>query len=273
MNNRGRVLTVLAVLFALLSTVGCSKLRARDQLNKGVQAYKNAKYEDAIEHFKDAVQLDPSLTNARLYLATAYMGQYIPGADSPDNNRFAEQAIDTFKQVLDLHPPKEQQIHSLKGIASMYFQQKKFAEADEYYKKIAELDPNDPETYYSLAVIDWMQAYQPDQKARAELGLKPTEELKDKKACEQLKTDNSQRVEDGIQNLQKALQLRPDYDDAMAYLNLLYRQRAEYECEEPDARKADLKTADEWVDKTMATKKAKAEKAGPTGIVTTESTQ
>jgi tetratricopeptide (TPR) repeat protein len=273
MNKSGRVLTVLAVLLALFSTVGCNKLRARDQLNKGVLAYKNAKYEDAIEHFKNAVELDPSLTNARLYLATAYMGQYIPGADSPDNNRYAAQAIDTFREVLDQHPPKEQQIHSLKGIASMYFQQKKFPEAKEYYLKIAELDPNDPETYYSLAVIDWMQAYQPDQKARAELGLKPTDELKDKKACDQLQQANAQRVEDGIQNLQKALQIRPDYDDAMAYLNLLYRQRAEYECDNPDSRKADLKTADEWVDKTMATKKAKAEKAGPTGIVTTDTTQ
>jgi Tfp pilus assembly protein PilF len=97
--------------------------------------------------------------------------------------------------------------------------------------------------------------------------------LKDKKACDQLQQANSQRVEDGIQNLQKALQIRPDYDDAMAYLNLLYRQRAEYECDNPDSRKADLKTADEWVDKTMATKKAKAEKAGPTGIVTTDTTQ
>jgi hypothetical protein len=61
------------------------------------------------------------------------MGQYIPGADSPDNNRYADEAIDTFKQVLDQHPPKEQQIHSLKGIASMYFQEKKFPQAQEYY--------------------------------------------------------------------------------------------------------------------------------------------
>ena len=115
MNKSGRVLTVLAVLLALISTVGCNKLRARDQLNKGVQAYKNAKYEDAIEHFKNAVDLDPSLTNARLYLATAYAQQYIPGADSPDNNRYAEQAIEVFKQVLDQHPPKQQQIHSLRA--------------------------------------------------------------------------------------------------------------------------------------------------------------
>jgi tetratricopeptide (TPR) repeat protein len=272
MNNSGRVLTVLAVLLALLSTVGCNKLRARDQLNKGVGSYKNAKYEDAIEHFKNAVELDPSLVNARLYLATAYAQQYIPGADSPDNNRYAEQAIQTFQSVLQANPPKEQQVHSLKGIASLYFGMKKFPEAKEYYQKVADRDPNDPEAYYSLAVIDWMQSYQADQNARAGLGLKPTDELKDKKACATLKDQNAQRVEDGIQNLQKALQLRPDYDDAMAYLNLMYRQRAEYECDNPDARKVDLKTADEWVDKTMATKKAKAEKAGPSGIVTTENT-
>jgi glycosidase len=56
----------------------------------------------------------------------------------------------------------------------------------------------------------------------------------------------------------------------MAYLNLLYREQADLDCDNPDARKTDLKTADEWVDKTMATKKEKAEKAGPSGIVTTQ---
>ena len=54
----------------------------------------------------------------------------------------------------------------------------------------------------------------------------------------------------------------------MAYLNLLYREEADLQCDNPDARKTDLKTADDWVDKTMATKKAKAEKAGPSGVVT-----
>ena len=71
-----------------------------------------------------------------------------------------------------------------------------------------------------------------------------------------------------VDNLNKALQLRPDYDDAMAYMNLMYREKADIECDDPGARSADLKTADEWVDKTMATKKAKAEKQpGAGGIV------
>ena len=273
MNKTGRVLTILAAGLALLSAVGCEKLRARDQINKGVQSYKNAKYEEAIEHFKNAVQLDPSLLNARLYLATAYMQQYIPGADSPENNRFAEQAIDEFQKVLDSNPPKEQKILALKGIASLYFNMKKMDEAKKYHEQVAALDPNDPEVYYSIAVIDWTQAYQPRLEARAKLGLKPTDTTIDKKTCAELKKAidaNQAVVEDGIAKLNKAIELRPDYDDAMAYLNLMYREREDLECDNPDARKADLKTADDWVDKTLATKKAKAEKAGPSGIVTTE---
>ena len=43
-------------LSGVASATGCSKLRARDQLNKGVQSYKNAKYEEAIEHFQQAVR-------------------------------------------------------------------------------------------------------------------------------------------------------------------------------------------------------------------------
>lgn len=254
----------------MLAGTGCNKLKARDQLNKGVQSYKNAKYEEAIEHFKNAVELDNSLTNARLYLATAYAQQYVPGMDAPENVRNANMAIEEFTKILDANPSREQQIHSLKGIASLYFNMKKFDQASEYHKKVIALDPNDPETYYSIAVIDWTEAYQEDQKARAAAGVQATAQLKDKKVCQELRTKNAQKVEDGINALTKAIQLRPDYDDAMAYINLLYRQRAEYECDDQAAYDADIKTANEWVDKTIATKKAKAEKAGPTGVITTD---
>ncbi|PYX10318.1 MAG: hypothetical protein DMG88_02995 [Acidobacteria bacterium] len=87
-----RIAALIAAVLALFSATGCSKLRARDQLNKGVQSYKNGKYEDAIDHFQQAVSFDAGLVVARLYLATAYAQQYIPGADTPDNNKMAEQA-------------------------------------------------------------------------------------------------------------------------------------------------------------------------------------
>jgi tetratricopeptide (TPR) repeat protein len=264
-----RVLTLAAVALVILSAAGCNKLKARDQLNKGVQSYKNAKYEEAIDHFQNAVALDPTLINARLYLATAFAQQYIPGADSPDNNKNAEQAIEQYKEVLKRDPKN---VNSVKGIAYLYLQMKRFEDAKQYYRKATELDPNDPEPYYSVAVIDWTQSYQPRMEERAKLGLKPEEPLKDKKVCASLRDKNGQYIQDGIDQLNKALQLRPDYDDAMAYMNLLYREKGDLECTDPAARAADMKTADEWVDKTMATKKAKAEKQpGAQGITMDQS--
>ena len=117
---------------------GCSKLRARDQLNKGVQSYKNAKYEEAINHFQQAVSLDPSLLNARLYLATAYAQQYIPGADTADNNRMGESAIDEYKSVLERDPKN---INSVKGIAYLYLQMKRFEDAKTFYRKANDARP------------------------------------------------------------------------------------------------------------------------------------
>ena len=69
-------------------------------------------------------------------------------------------------------------------------------------------------------------------------------------------------IEEGVQSLQKAMQLRPDYDDAMAYLNLLYRQKADTEAT-PGARDADTKMADDLVDKVKAIKQKKMENAQP----------
>src|SRR6266849_2167603 len=75
--NRRRL--SVALLVAVIGAAGCNKLKARDWLNKGVQAYKNGQFDTAIEDFKQAKDLDPGLLNARLYLATAYASQYIPG--------------------------------------------------------------------------------------------------------------------------------------------------------------------------------------------------
>jgi tetratricopeptide (TPR) repeat protein len=266
MNKTLRLLTLAAVGLALFSAVGCEKLKARDQLNKGVKAYKDNHYEQAIDHFQQAVQLDPSLINARMYLATAYVSQYIPGVDSPDNLRTAEEAIKEYQRVIDMNPSREQKVNSAKGIAYLYLNQKKWDDAKKYYRMASDLDPNDPEPYYSVGVIDWTAAYQPRMEKRAGLGMKPDEHLsaknKDqKKVCEELKTLNAPAIQEGIDSLNKAIQLRPDYDDAMAYMNLMYRERADVECDDEAARAEDLKSADHWVDETMRVKKAKAEKA------------
>jgi tetratricopeptide (TPR) repeat protein len=266
MNKYLRVMTLAGVALALFTSVGCDKLKARDQLNKGVKAYKDNHYEQAITHFQNAVNLDPALLNARMYLATAYVSQYVPGIDTPDNLQTAQNAIDEYTKVIDANPARDQKVNSAKGIAYLYLNEKKWDQAKKYYRMASDLDPNDAEPYYSVGVIDWSQAYQPRMEERAKLGMKPDEHLsaknKDqKKLCEDLKAKNSAAIQEGIDSLDKAIKLREDYDDAMAYMNLMYRERADLECDDEAARAADLKTADQWVDKAMQAKQARAAKA------------
>jgi len=260
---------VLGIGLLVLAGTGCDKLKSRDQLNRGVQAYRSAKYADAVEYFKTAVNLDPTNLNGRLYLATAYMTQYIPGAESPENLQLAKQAKEEFMKVLERDPNDKTALASL---ASLSYQQaqgmpdleqklKKLDEAKELYLKLIAADPQNKEGFYSLAVIDWVKWYAAWMKSRADLGMKPEEPgpIKDKKVKADLKDQYSAVIEDGIKNLQKALDIDPNYDDAMAYMNLLIRERADLD-ESPDQYKKDVETADGWVQKALDTKKMKAAK-------------
>jgi tetratricopeptide (TPR) repeat protein len=256
------MVTVLAVTAALLMTAGCNKLKARDQLNKGVKAYRNANYEEAIEKFKNAVEFDPDLKVAKLYLATAYAQQYVPGVEDAANVRMAQQAIDEYKKVLENDPKS---VNSLKGIAFLYMQMKDFAKARDYYKKAIDVDPNDPEIYYSVGVIDWTQAYKDAADLKSANGMKVDDELKGKgsqKWCDQLKAKDEAAIDEGMKMLQTAIDKRQDYDDAMAYMNLLYRRKAnDMTCDDAQARADYIKSANDWSDKAMAARKKKLEEA------------
>jgi tetratricopeptide (TPR) repeat protein len=273
MNRSIRLLVLSLAALLLFGATGCNKLKARDQLNKGVQAYKNVRYEEAIEHFKNAVSYDPQLSVARLYLATAYAQMYIPGADTPDNMRNGQQAIDEFKHVLDAKPATEQQISSLKGIASLYYNMKKFDEAKNFQRQVAQLDPNDPEPLYWIGVIDWTQSYDARKNAKGKAGIDLNKPLDDKKLCDQLRQTDMPIVEEGRTSLDKAMQLRSDYDDAMAYMNLILREQADLTCGDPAQRKALLDKADDMQTKSLAVKRAKAEKAATPGGIVLEQNQ
>jgi tetratricopeptide (TPR) repeat protein len=268
--NRIVRLPVMAVLLCtvLFLTTGCNRLKARDQLNKGVEAFKTARYEEAINHFQQAVSLDPTLPMARLYLATAYSQQVIPNLKTPDNLKNAQLAIQNFQIVLEKEPKN---INALKGIAALYLNIQNFDQAKAYQRKVIDADPNDAAAYYTIGVIDWTVAYKNAIPIRQSLGLHDNgDPIKDKKACEALAEKNTPLIQEGLDALNKATQLKENYDEAMAYINLVYRRKAETECGDEDARKADLETANQWVQKAMAARKAnqiKANQNAPKGIV------
>jgi tetratricopeptide (TPR) repeat protein len=255
-----------AVILLALASSSCEKLRARDQLNKGVTAYRNARYPEAVERFKQAVELDPTFATARLYLATAYMVQYIPGAESPENLRMAQAAHDQFMKVLEQSPGNTV---ALSSIALLYFNQKKLDEAEAWYKKLIEVDPKNKEAHYTMGVIAWTKSFQPRMEVRAKLGMKPEDPgpIKDRKAREELREKNLPIIEEGITHLNKALEIDNEYDDAMAYLNLLYRERADL-ADTVAEYKEDTDLADEWVQKTLETKKIKASRMPTSGLTT-----
>ena len=261
---RGRARLTLACIVAF--AIGASTLvfaqdtSAAQEIQAGILAYQFSNYQSAVEHFQAALKLDPTSTQARVLLANSYAQQYIPGDESAANTEIATQAIGEFKTALKDDPTDQQRYRSTVSIASLSLNLKRWDDAREYYMKAIELNPDDAHNYFSMAVIDWTLAYPPRVKMRDDMHLNDSEMISDPAACASLRTQSQHYVEDGIETLEKALQLQADDDDAMAYMNLLYRERAEYECDQPDARKADLKAADEWVDKAIAAKKAKAEK-------------
>jgi len=275
--NRKWTYSLAALALSLaVAGAGCEKLKARDQLNKGVQAFRNAKYAEAVERFKTAVQLDPTFPVARLYLATAYMSQYIPGAESPDNLKMAAAAKENFLKVLEQDPRNEV---ALASMASLHYQEAggiqdldakmaKLDEAREWYLKLVDVSPSNKEAYYSLGVIAWAKWYPAFAAGRSKAGMKPEDPgpLKDKKAREELREKYWTMIEEGLQNLNKALEIDSNYDEAMAYINLLYRQRADLAENQKDYQ-ADIAEADKWLEKALNTRKMKA------GVASAESAE
>lgn len=262
MKLSARIPVTVALLTLTLGTVtGCNKLKSRDQLVKGVQAFKNARYEEAVSNFQNAIALDPTSEDAKLYLATAYSYQVVPNLDTPENLKTAQKALDGFNQVLAKDP---NDLTALKQIASINRNTKKLDVAKEYEKKVIAVAPNDAEAYYTIASIDWnTEHYKNTVPILAADGLTDDGNgnvKKSKGACAKLQAANTALVDESLQYLKKAIELNPTYDDAMAYLQLTYRSKANLECGDDAARKADLAEADDWIKKAMGARKANEEK-------------
>jgi len=256
-----------AAIAAAFTAVGCNKLKARDNLNQGVVAFKAGNYSQAADHFKLAIDEDPNLPSARVYLATAYVQQYVPGTDTPDNKKFADAAMKEFQTVLSSNPDEQNKLLATQSIANLYYQQKDFPNAAAWQKKVIEIDPKNKEAYYTLGVIAWTNFIAPDREARSKMGMKPEDPgpLKDAKVREELKAQYWQPLTEGIEYEKKALQIDPEYENAMSYMNLLIRYRADLQ-DTKEQYMADSKEADNWMQKDLDTQKLKAQRksANPT---------
>src|SRR5262249_55542018 len=155
---------------------------------------RDANYKSAIEYFKQALDLDPNLANAQIYLATAYLQQYTVGSQSRENLEFAENAIEGFNRVLRQHPDN---VNAALALASIYQSTKDFQNARENYLLASKLDPQNPVPFYALGQVNWMMVSQKDDPLPF--------------------VEQSRLIEEGLENLDKALAVNSQYEDAMTY--------------------------------------------------------
>ena len=257
---------VLLIALAVISLAAQDTDDWRSWLNRGVAAYKAARYEDATKAFEKAVELNPNNVTTHLYLASAYMSWYVPGAESPENLDHARRAEAEFQMVLRLDPNDATALASLAALAYKQAQGmqdpeqklRKLDEAYDWYEKVAFADPQNKEAHYSRGVIVWVKWYAAWMKARTDLGMKPEDPgpLPDAAVRGRLSAQYSSLLDQGMMNLNKALEIDPDYDDAMAYMNLLIRERADLRDTQEEYQR-DVKTADRWVQKALEARKKK----------------
>jgi tetratricopeptide (TPR) repeat protein len=208
-----------------------AQLQARDALNTGVQNFKDGEYDRAIANFALAKRLDPALVVARLYLATAYASLYIPGLAEEENLHNGEKAIEEYRGTLVLDPLN---LNAIDGIGSILFQMAgtpydaaKLEEAKSYFVKHIRLKPKDPEPFYWVGVIDWTMAIKANNEIRAKYAQVGPDSPLPAEARAAYAENYGSIIEEGIDHLKSAIKLKPDYDDAMAYLSLLYRRKAD----------------------------------------------
>jgi len=276
-----RRLIPLWLVITFIGLTGCSNIKVRLAMNEGVNFYKSKEFLKAAASFRKAIKLDPSYAEAYLDLGLTYMELYEPGSEHPKDLEYADGAIESFKRYIRLYPETEKardylinicklsmrmqdaidffledyqknpnDLVMVKTMAALYRMAGDMENAIAFYQKAAELEPDNPEAYYSVGVACWGRSYNSlgmDYEARMEL------------------------LDRGLAALQKAMELRPEYFEALTYYSLTYREKAKYDISPAAAvgwrQKADelLAQAMEVRNKQLAAQAAEAAGTAPGG--------
>ena len=232
---------VSAVVAAIVFGSACTDLKGRMFFKKAQALYAAQKYDEAIAQYDELLKLNPKSWDGNYYRAVSYLALYHPGSEHPKDKEYAEKGLAAFEQTLELTAPDpetrektekyylsfldsagdkdkaiaylEKQLATrpndlalINQIATMYQKKGDFARALEYFEKRANMDSSNKETWYTLGVNCWARSYHG--------GVAVSQE------------ERELVVEKGIQALEKALAIDPDYFDALSYINLIYREKA-----------------------------------------------
>jgi tetratricopeptide (TPR) repeat protein len=227
----------VALAISLSSLAGCQKVQARMAIKDANDAYSKEDYKSALASYQKARKIAPAdFPELDRMIGYSLIGTYVPEDKSVENQRIADAAIASLLQYLKVRPNdtiardalinlylnaekmseainffraqlqrNPNDLDSVRSIATLYSKQGNFNESLNWYEKITLLDSKNPEAFYVFGVVCYEK-----------VAKNPPEDLNEKLML----------IEKGKAALQKSIQMKPDYFESMAYLNLLFRQQA-----------------------------------------------
>jgi len=252
-------LALCAVIASSLALTARAQGGASAVIKQAEAAYNRGDYKEAAEFFENAVKVEPANLKAKLLLANTLLREYVPGpgADSALASRARQQYLD----VLALEAGNKQALAALMLIDT---NTKQFADARGWALKAIQADATNKGAYYTAGFIDWVMTYPDYASARLATGMKPQDPgiIPDAGLRQSLRTKHGAEIEDGFRMLQIAIQLDPDYTDAMAYMNLLYRIEAGI-ADSPAQSAGLVAKADGWVTQALAARQRQEQNPPP----------
>ena len=218
---------------------------AREEVEMGLKAHRQAHFEEAKQHFQRALALDKDFCEARLYVAGAFTHEYVPHVQSTDNLAKANQGFEHYQVAMQCDPALSSS--ALRGMAYLRGVMEQPAEARDLYRQLLKIEGASQDIYGHIAAYDLEEVLANTRAEKARLGLKADESLADTPACPVLRKRNLPLVSDGLEMLSKAMWLHTnEYGADQVTASVFYYERAEIQCGDPAARKADEKNAAEW---------------------------
>lgn len=244
----------IITLIALISLIGTScsyynRVRSRQNLVDGAQAYKNRKFDAAEENFRLAIARDPQAATvegktAQVFLARTLHSQFIGNRKQEDK---AQEAIEEYKKVLQNNPTDQS---SFKAVANLYENLNRNEDWQQWVTSRAtneELpDEQQAEAYTSLAAKQYSCAneisdVEPVKKTVVKDGKPAFEFTKPEDPATYQKLQ--QCVQQGLDYANRATELNPNSESAWSYkANLLVQRMRIAEMEGNEELKEQYKT-------------------------------
>lgn len=143
------------------------------KLKKGIQAYKEEQWDEALNRFQDALLDDPENPQLHFNLGTV---QY--------KKQKYQEALKSFEKAILTKDLKLQQ-YAYYNQGNVYYQMNKYPEAIQAYKKALDLDPADQDAKFNLELVRAKlkeQAQKQQQPNQQQQRIEPSEYAKQLKA-------------------------------------------------------------------------------------------